>query len=103
MLYLIQCQTLILISFQRRSLQNNASMHVTQHASFPSLYGIAPSRSPFHDLYKLLLDEERPQVRQLPRASDTKDGKLDQCPSNDAGVGALGLVAELGFALLHGR
>ena len=79
------------------------NMHVSQHASFPSLYGIAPSRSPSHDLYKLLFDEERPQVRQLPRASDTKDGKLDQCPSNDAGVGALGLVAELGFALLYGR
>ena len=78
-------------------------MHMTQHASFPSLYGIASSRTHFHDLYKLLLDEERSQVRQLPRASDTKDGKLDQCPSNDAGVGALGLVAELGFALLYSR
>jgi hypothetical protein len=78
-------------------------MHVTQHASYPSLYGIAPFRSPSHNLYKLLLDEECSQVRQLPRASDTKDGKLDQCPSNDAGVGALGLVAELSFALLYSR
>jgi hypothetical protein len=57
--------------------------------------------SPTPNLNKLLLDEESAQMRQLPRASDAEDSKLDQSPSDDAGVCALGLVAELGFALLH--
>jgi hypothetical protein len=101
MLRFVSCQTLNVMPFQRRSLQYNASMHVTQHASVPSLYGIATSnRHPPLSLYKLLLDEESAQMCQLPRASDTKDSKLDQSPSDDAGVCALGLIAELGFALL---
>lgn len=52
--------------------------------------------------HQLLLDEECAQVSELPRASDAKDGELDQSPSDDAGVCAFGLVAEFGFALLFG-
>ena len=44
--------------FQRRSLQYNASMHVTQHASFPSLYGTTSSNIHLRKSYKLLLDKE---------------------------------------------
>ena len=54
------------------------------------------------DLSKLLLDEEGAQVRQLPRAGDAQHGELDERPAHDARVGRLGLVAELGFALLFG-
>lgn len=58
MLRFIQCQTLTLMPFQRRSLQYNASMHVTQHASFPSLYGTTSSNIHLRKSYKLLLDKE---------------------------------------------
>ena len=51
-------------------------------------------------LSKLLLDEERAQMRQLPDAGDTKDNELDKCPANDARVRVLGLVTEFGLALL---
>lgn len=50
---------------------------------------------------KLLLDEEGPQMRQLPRAGDTQDGHLDERPPHNTRVGRLGLVAELGLTLLH--
>lgn len=39
-------------------------------------------------------------MRQLPGASDGKHDKLDEHPSNNTGVGGLGLVTEFGFALL---
>lgn len=62
-----------------------------------------PKTSPFLiSLRELLLDEEGPQMRQLPGASDGKHDKLDEHPSDNTGVGRLGLVAEFGFALLLG-
>ncbi len=51
-------------------------------------------------LCELLLDKEGPKVRQLPGASDAQHGELDHDPPHHAAVGALGLVAELGFAFL---
>ena len=39
-------------------------------------------------------------MRQLPRAGDAQDDELDEGPAHDARVGGLGLVAELGLALL---
>jgi hypothetical protein len=39
-------------------------------------------------------------MRQLPGACHAQHGELDQDPPDDAGVGALGLVAEFGFAFL---
>lgn len=47
-----------------------------------------------------MLDEKGAQVRQLPCASDTEDGKLNQSPANDASVGRLGLISEFGLAFL---
>ena len=49
---------------------------------------------------ELLLDEEVAQVRELPGAGDAQDGQLDEDPADDAGVCALGLVTEVGFAFL---
>ncbi len=57
---------------------------------------------PILPLRKLLLDEEGPQMRQLPCASDTEDGQLDHHPPHDTAVGGLGLVTELGLAFLGG-
>lgn len=77
-------------------------MHATQHASFPSVYGIIPSNQSYlYSSYKFLLDEECPQMCQLPRASDTKNNKLDQSPSDNTGVCMFGLVPELGLTLLR--
>ena len=47
-----------------------------------------------------MLDEEGPQVGQLPCTGDSQNNELDERPADDAGVGGLGLVAELGFTLL---
>lgn len=52
------------------------------------------------NLGKLLLDEEGPQVRQLPSTGDAQHNELDEDPADNTAVGVLGLVAELGFALL---
>lgn len=38
-------------------------------------------------------------MRQLPGAGHTKDHELDQNPADDACIGGLGLVAEIGLAL----
>lgn len=54
-------------------------------------------------LSQLLLDEERPQVRQLPRAGGRENSQLDECPADDTAVSGLGLVTELGFALLKNK
>lgn len=40
-------------------------------------------------------------MRQLPGTGRRQDGQLDHGPADDAGVGGLGLVAELGLALLQ--
>lgn len=53
------------------------------------------------NLGKLLLDKERSQMRQLPRASTGKNNELDNRPSNDTGICGLGLVAELSLSLLQ--
>lgn len=37
-------------------------------------------------LSKLLLDEECPEVGELPGASDTKNGKLNQSPTDNTGI-----------------
>jgi len=50
-------------------------------------------------LRELLLDEESPQVAQLPRARDAQHRKLQQCPPHDPAVDALADVSELGLAL----
>lgn len=40
-------------------------------------------------------------MRQLPGAGAAEDDELDNHPSDDAGVGRLGLISELGFAFLQ--
>jgi hypothetical protein len=50
-------------------------------------------------LRELLLDEESPQIAQLPRARNSQDRKLQQRPSHDPAVDALADVSELGLAL----
>jgi hypothetical protein len=42
-------------------------------------------------------------MRQLPGAGDDQDGELDESPADDTGVGGLGLITELGLALLNTR
>jgi hypothetical protein len=66
---------------------------------------MAPTRcqSAPASLRKLLLDEETPQMRQLPRARHTKHTQLDQRPPDDSGVHGFGLIAEFGFSLLRIR
>lgn len=49
---------------------------------------------------ELLLDEKGAQVGKLPSTRNTDDEELDDDPANDAAVGGLGLVSELGFSLL---
>ena len=51
---------------------------------------------------KLLLDEKGPQMRELPCACDAQHNQLQQRPSHDPGVRALGLVSKLGFSFLVG-
>ena len=51
-------------------------------------------------LCKLLLDKEGAQVGELPDAGHAEDGELDQDPADYAAVCGLGLVTELGLALL---
>ncbi len=51
-------------------------------------------------LRQLLLDEEGAQMRQLPGAGTAENDELDNHPSNDTGVGGLGLISELGLAFL---
>jgi len=51
-------------------------------------------------LSKLLLDEEIPEVRQLPCAGSPKHNSLNNRPANDTGISGLGLVAEFDFPLL---
>ncbi len=65
---------------------------------FSPLLSLSPLRRV--SLCELLLDKEGAQVGQLPDAGDAEDGELDEDPADDAAVCALGLVAELGFALL---
>ena len=49
---------------------------------------------------ELLLDEERPQMGQLPCTCSSEDHQLDHHPSNDTGVCGFGLVSEFGLSLL---
>lgn len=49
---------------------------------------------------KLLLNKERTQMRELPSAGGAEDDELNDDPSNDAGVGRLGLISEFGLSLL---
>ena len=51
-------------------------------------------------LSQLLLDEEGPQMRQLPGTSRRENSDLNQSPADNARVGGLGLVTELGLTLL---
>lgn len=73
---------------------------------FPWLLFSSSFRLPLHlpffplRLCELLLDEEGPQVRQLPGAGNGEDNQLDKNPPDDAGIGALGLITEFGFAFL---
>lgn len=39
---------------------------------------------------------------ELPCTGNAQDDELDEGPADDASVGGLGLVAELGFTLLFG-
>ncbi len=52
-------------------------------------------------LCQLLLDEKRPQVRELPCAGDAQNNQLQQCPSNNTRVCGFGLISEFGFTLLY--
>lgn len=54
-------------------------------------------------LCQLLFDEERPQVRKLPRASNTQYHYLNESPSHNPGIRRLGLISELGLSLLYDR
>lgn len=44
--------------------------------------------SPFLSSSELLLDEERPEVGELPGASGRKNNNLNDDPANDAGIGS---------------
>ena len=59
------------------------------------------ARAQASGLRQLLLDEEGPQVGELPCTGNSQNNELDECPADDAGVSGLGLVAELGFTLLY--
>ena len=50
---------------------------------------------------QLLLDEERPEMRQLPGAGSRQDNELNHGPADDTRVGSFGLITELGFSLLE--
>lgn len=52
-------------------------------------------------LSKLLLNEEGAKMSELPCASGAEDDKLNYDPSNDTGVGRLGLISEFGLSLLE--
>lgn len=52
------------------------------------------------DLGQLLLDEEGPQMRELPCAGSGENDDLDKHPSDGTGVGSLGLVSEFGLTFL---
>lgn len=64
-----------------------------------------PCRFFFSPIYlrQLLLDEEGAQMRQLPGAGAAENDELDNHPSNDTGVGGLGLISELGLAFLFAQ
>ena len=53
------------------------------------------------NLGQLLLDEEGPEMRELPGASNAKDNKLNNDPSDNTGICRLGLVSELSLSLLN--
>ena len=67
---------------------------------FPLILCLRASRDKA-ELRQLLLDEEGPQVGQLPGASHAEHDKLDQNPAHHTRVGALRLITELGFAFLY--
>ena len=79
--------------------------HVKSRAGFPRCQ--EGSMTPYDkhptpcDLCQLLLDEERPEVRQLPRANDPQNRQLNQRPSNHSRIRSLGLISELRLALLN--
>lgn len=50
-------------------------------------------------LRKLLLDEESPQIAQLPCASNTQNRKLQQCPPDDSRIDTLANISELRLPL----
>ena len=51
-------------------------------------------------LCELLLNEERPQMRQLPRARDPQHQQLNKCPPHHPSIRRLGLISKLRFSLL---
>jgi hypothetical protein len=51
-------------------------------------------------LGQLLLDEEAPQMAQLPCASDTQHRQLNQSVAHDLAIRGLGLITELCLAFL---
>lgn len=51
-----------------------------------------------NSLCKLLLDEERAQIAQLPSTSHSKDSALNERPSHDSGIDSLAHVAELNLS-----
>lgn len=52
------------------------------------------------NLGQLLLNEERPQVRELPSARNGQNSQLNESPADNARVGSLRLVTEFGFTFL---
>jgi hypothetical protein len=50
-------------------------------------------------LRKLLLDEERPQITQLPRTRDTQDKHLNQRPLDHSAIDTLALISKLRLSL----
>jgi hypothetical protein len=55
----------------------------------------------FYSLSKLLLDEERPQMAQLPRARDTEYSELDERPPYNLAIRGFALVSEFCFSFLR--
>lgn len=51
-------------------------------------------------LRELLLDEEGAEVGELPGGGSGEDDELDDDPTDDARVGGLRVVSELGFTFL---
>ena len=94
-LHLPQPHYLIVVVHQKEPARNQPCLFLYKSSySHPLLYFV------FVLLCELLLDEERPQMRQLPCASPTKHQHLNERPLHHACVCRLGLIAELCFALL---
>lgn len=65
----------------------------------PSPFPCSFSSYPYRPLRKLLLDEKRPQITQLPRTSHTQHRQLHQRPPHNPAIDTLTLIPKLHLPL----